>query len=190
MFRVLTRAARHLGENLSLSGLCHSEGVGEALSGSGEPDCGLALTLAPWVPLGPAPWETPPLALSAAERWQCVARSLGWHGSGPGTHCPIVLCFPRSSCCNLRSLGQFSPSAFPRSPWEGVGWTLLAQAWARWQLQLWVALFLEAALRAVVQPGSGVPGIGETGELPPGSSAPFHHGDALFLLTAGGLRVA
>lgn len=65
-----------------------------------------------------------------------------------------------------------------------MGWTLLAQAWARWQLQLWVALFSEAAFRAVVQPGSGVLGIGETGELPPGSSAPFHHGDALFLLTA------
>lgn len=28
-------------------------------SGSGEPGCGLALTLAPWAPLGPAPWATP-----------------------------------------------------------------------------------------------------------------------------------
>lgn len=85
---------------------------------------------------------------------------------------PLCCAFPCSSCCSLWSLGQFSPGAFPWSPWEGVGWTLLAQAWARWQLQLWVALFLEAAFRAVVQPGSGVPEVGETGELPPGSSVP------------------
>ena len=63
----------------------------------------------------------------------------------------------------------------------------MAQAWARWQLQLWVALFLQAAFRALVQPGSSVPGIGETGELPPGSSAPFHNGSPLFLLTIPGV---
>lgn len=132
---------------------------------------------------GQLPGQHRPLGLPEADGGG--APPAPWAGvPRPGAHCPIVLCSPCSSCCSLRSLGQLSPRAFPWSPWEGAGWTLLAQAWARWQLQLWVALFLEAAFRAVVQPGSGVPGIGETGELPPGSSAPFHHGDALFLLTA------
>lgn len=89
------------------------------------------------VPLGPALWEEPPpwpfqkLKGGSVLPPGLTGPALSWI-----THCPIVL-------CSLQPLipGPVLSQLFPRSPWEALRWTLLAQAWDGGQRQLWVALF-------------------------------------------------
>lgn len=104
---------------------------------------------------------------------------------GQVTHCPIVWCLRRTPCCGLRSLRARPLPALclgARGRWRGgLCWhrPRLGGSGSRGQLRS-----DSPTVGAVVQPGSGVRGEGQTGELPPGRSAPFHRGSPLFVLTS------
>lgn len=104
---------------------------------------------------------------------------------GQVTHCPIVWCLRCTPCCSLQSLRARPLPALclgARGRWRG------GLCWHRPGLSGSGSCGQfrsdSPTVRAMVQPGSGVRGEGQTGELPPGRSAPFHRSSPLFVLTS------
>lgn len=97
-----------------------------------------------------SPGRAIPLALSETQRRQCAAPPLDWPSARPGHTLPHCTVLSTQLLLQLLIPEPVLSQLLSSEPVGGGGWTLLAQAWDGWQLQLWVALFLQPAFRALV----------------------------------------